>query len=141
MKKMPLFGRIGVTFLIHRRYLQKRLLPYKITIQQKHVLDELKKNKFLYPADIADTLFCDRPTATVIINNLQKKGLLNKERDPELKKRVRITITESGKEKINRINKEEKISRLDPLSCLSEKEKKHLEKLMIKVHENVKQMK
>ncbi|MFN2285956.1 MAG: hypothetical protein ACK2UQ_16200, partial [Anaerolineae bacterium] len=60
-------ARMATSFLTWRRYLQNFLVPYKITLKQAYVLRQLTKREYLYPSDIASMLYCDRPTATVII--------------------------------------------------------------------------
>ena len=88
--KLSVIGRIGVISLMWKRYLQKQLLPHNITLKQTYLLKQLIRVDFLYPAKISELLFCDRPTASVIIGNLVKNGWVQKDHDTENKKRVCI---------------------------------------------------
>lgn len=96
-------SRIGVIYLNWTRRLQRLLLPHGITLKQLHVLQELLRRKVLFPAQIADMLYCDRPTASVIIRNLEKQGWIEKEKDLDNRRRFRILITETGRAKVNEV--------------------------------------
>ena len=138
VKQSPAVAKITKISLIWKRYFQERLLPYDITVKQTYVLKQLKRKEFLYPSQIADMLFCDRPTATVIIRNMERKGWVTRKKDPQNRKYVRLTITEAGKEKIAVIEQyltDEPLS--DPLSCLDNEEMKELERLLDKLHKHL----
>lgn len=134
--KLPLMSKLGVIFLTWRRSLQKDLLPHKITLKQQFVLKQLSKKDYLYPSQIADMLFCDRPTATVIIKNMEREKWIRREKDNENGKQIRIAITELGRNKIDLLEKSFELSEsneFDPLSCLSEDEKTQLDNVLTKV--------
>ncbi len=101
--KLSIIGRIGVISLLWKRYLQRQLLPQNITLKQIYLLKQLIRVDFLYPAKIAELLFCDRPTASVIIRNLLKNRWVQKDHDPENKKRIQISITLLGAKKVNQV--------------------------------------
>jgi DNA-binding MarR family transcriptional regulator len=96
-------SRIGVIYLTWSRRMQKELLPHRLNVKQLHVLQELTRREYLYPSQIAETLFSDRPTATVIIRNLRKYGWVDKERDPSNFRRFRVVITPSGRDKVREV--------------------------------------
>ena len=75
--------RLSVAFLTWRRHLQRHLVPFGITLKQVYVLRQLVRREFLYPSKIAEMLFCDRPTATVVIRNLGKQGWVVREKDEQ----------------------------------------------------------
>lgn len=134
--KLTTMDRIGVVFLTWKRFLQQGLNPYTITLKQFFVLRQLVKNEFLFPAQVARLLFCDRPTVTVIIRNMERQGWINREKDPENRKQIRISITSEGREKLNSIPenlyREDKIP-FDPFSCFSDKETEQFKMLMKKL--------
>ncbi len=101
--KLSIIGRIGIISLLWKRYLQKQLLPHNITLKQMFLLKQLIRVDYLYPAKIAELLFCDRPTVSVIIRNLVKNGWVQKDNDPENRKRIRISITLQGAKKVNQV--------------------------------------
>ena len=82
-----------------RRYLQAGLETQGLTLNQNKLLLMLRRRPFVYPSDAADLLNCDRPTASVIIRNLEKKEWVAREPDPESRRRVRIVLTEAGRAK------------------------------------------
>ncbi len=94
---MAQFARI---FLSWRRYLQRRLNPSGLTLKQLYVLRQLLRDDYLYPSDIAEMLFCDRPTASVVLDNLEKHGWIRREQEEENRKYTRVFITANGKEKL-----------------------------------------
>ncbi len=140
--KLSVIGRIGVISLMWKRYLQKQLLPHNITLKQTYLLKQLIRVDFLYPAKISELLFCDRPTASVIIGNLVKNGWVQKDHDPENKKRVRISITLLGAKKVNQVLEAgyQGDKSLDPKTILTEQEMKILEGALIKLQKTIEKM-
>ena len=144
MHKLSLMSRMGVIFLTWRRALQKDLVPHKITLKQQYVLNQLAKREFLYPSQIADMLFCDRPTATVIIKNIEREKWIRREKDIENAKQIRIYITEEGRQKLASLkgaSGPEDMTLYDPLVCLTDKERDQLDTLLAKVLSNLKENK
>jgi DNA-binding MarR family transcriptional regulator len=140
-KRVPpsVMDRLGVAFLTWRRYLQRKLVPHNITLKQAFVLRQLVRKDFLYPSQIARLLFCDRPTATVVVRNMERQGWVARRKDTENQKYVRVNITERGKEKLAEIQHHLEItgSSFDPLACFSEEEMGELEKLLTKLNKHL----
>ena len=133
LSKPPIMQRLGIAFLTWRRYLQKRLAPYDVTLKQMFVLDQLAKKDFLLPSQIARMLFCDRPTATVIVRNLEKRGWVERQRDAGDRRRKRVLLTAQGKKKLTEIQGsfwQAVESSLDPLACFSQEEREELDRLL-----------
>ncbi len=138
-KKLPMMSRMGVIHLTYRRYLEKITKSHLLTLNQYFILRQLKRREYLNPSEIAEMLFCDRPTATVVIDNLKKYGYIIKERDAEDGKRIQVRITEKGRKQVEEAEEDvEQLATFDPLSCLTEEEKLTLEELLIKLHNHVK---
>ncbi len=114
--------KVGWLFLEWRRLRQKRITPYGLTIQQYSILRQLAKSDYLAPSDIAEWLHCDRPTASVIIKNLEKKEWIARCKDEQNAKRHRIFITEQGKVLLQRIVDELPESPEHPFDVLTEEE-------------------
>ena len=132
--RLPTMARLGIVFLTWRRHLQRQLLPFNITLKQQFVLRQLERQEVLNPAEIADMLFCDRPTASVIINNLEKSGWVKRQKDPDNRKFILIQLTPKGKEKLKQLEQLPS-DNLDPLNGLSSNEKCQLEELLIKLQD------
>ena len=128
---------IGTAFLTLKRYRQKEVYPYGITLKQFYVLRQLKKEGVLNPSEIAEMLFCDRPTATVVIKNMEKQGWVKRELDPEDSRRLKVTLEPDGqakmKELVRKLSDSKKES-FDPLSCFTSREKEQFTKLMAKLN-------
>ncbi len=138
-KKLPVMSRLGVIHLTYRRYLEKITKSHSLTLNQYFILRQLKKREYLNPSEIAEMLFCDRPTATVVIDNLKKYGFITKEKDAEDGKRIQVRITEKGRRQVEEAEADvEKQTAFEPLSCFNEEEKLILEQLLIKLYNHVK---
>ncbi len=96
-------SRIGVIALSWSRRLQRQLLPHGVTLKQLHVLQELLRREVLSPSQIAEELYADRPTATVIIRNLRKNGWVATEQDPDNRRRACVRITPRGRRKVQKV--------------------------------------
>ena len=135
-----LMSRLGIAFLTWRRFLQKRLSPYHITIKQQYVLRQLANTDTLFPSDIAIMLFCDRPTATVVIDNLAKQGWIVRERDNKNHKFIRIAITPAGRSKLEELAAIP-ADPFDPLACFTTEEIEQFGCLLAKLNKHLGQIK
>lgn len=137
---MHLMNKMGKLYLTWTRLLKQQLVPHDITLKQQFVLKQLRKSPYLYPSQIADMLYCDRPTASVIISNMSKKGWVKKIKDEENGKQFKVIITDEGKQKwlsLNGASGKEDMDRFDPLRCLTEEERQQLDELITKVLNNL----
>ena len=136
MQKLHLMAKMGIIYLNWTRKLQKELVPFDITLKQQFVLRQLTKTEFLLPSKIADMLYCDRPTASVVIKDMIKKDWIQRVDDPDNRKQYRIVITENGTEKFKSLkgaSGPEAMARYDPLKCLTDDERQALDVILTKV--------
>jgi len=144
-KESAIMQDIGMAFLTWKRYCQKKeALPYGITLKQLYVLKQLSREKSLYPSDIAEMLFCDRPTATVVIKNMEKHGWVKRDMDSRDSRRIMVTMKPAGHAKLKEIKEKQAISQgelFDPLDCFDSREKATLSKLLAKLNHHLKQIK
>ena len=64
-----------------RRYRQTHVTAFGVTVPQFNTLMQLDRRGELNPSQIADLLFIDRPTTTVILRNLERRGWVERDRD------------------------------------------------------------
>ena len=86
---------------------------------------QLDENEFLQPARVAQELFCDRPTASVILRNMEKRGWISRTKDPENRKHVRIRLLAAGRRKLARVRNLRELNRrfeFDPCGGLTKKD-------------------
>ncbi len=140
--KWPIMHAIGVAFLTLKHFRQRDVLPYEITLKQFYVLRQLKRKGVLNPSEIADMLYCDRPTATVVIKNMEKQGWVKRELDPDDSRRIRVTLKPAGQTKMKEIARkliDSKKESFDPLSCFTSREKEQFTKLLAKLNLHLKE--
>ena len=136
LNRSTVMERLSVAFLTWRRYLRKRIAPHGITLKQSFVLGQLVRRDYLLPSEVARMLFCDRPTATVIVKNLEKQGWVERQRDEQDGRRTRIAITPAGRTKHAELAAAWQAieSTFDPLACFDEGEVAELERLLAKLN-------
>ena len=143
--KTQVMGKLGIAFLTWRRYLQRHLVPLGITLKQYYVLRSLGQREFLQPSDIANMLFCDRPTTTVIVRNMEKQGWVNRQKDTQDRRQTRVEITDAGNAKLDEVKQSSlwkaAESGFDPLACFDEAEVDELNRLLAKMGEHLEQIK
>jgi DNA-binding MarR family transcriptional regulator len=127
-----ILGRLSVTFLTWRRFLARQILPFDMTLKQHYVLRQLEKKEFLYPSDIAEMLFADRPTATVIIDNLARRGLVRRDREDGNRKFVRVSITPAGRARMAELDTA-RWDAFDPLDSFTPEEAAEFDRLLRKL--------
>ncbi len=88
-----------------RQHFQKALLVNNtgITVDQWIILDRLNRNNGLSQREIAETTLKDAPTVTRIIDLLCKKGLVERVQDNGDRRRLRISLTAKGKQKVKEV--------------------------------------
>jgi DNA-binding MarR family transcriptional regulator len=140
--KVSILTTISEIFLSWRRYHQKGILPHGITLKQLYVLHQLQEKEFLYPSEIADILYCDRPTATVVINNLRKKGWVESNRDPQNKKHIQISLSPEGLKKVREVDNSDfkQYRKFNPLEGINRQERKVLRDLLSRINKNMNQI-
>jgi len=135
---MSIMQAVTVAALTWKRHRQKNMLPYGITLKQFHVLQQLEEQEALCPSEIADMIFCDRPTATVVIKNMEKQGWVKRNQDPADSRRIQITLEPDGQAKLEEIAQNQAGSQnesFDPLSCFTRAEREQLSGLLTKLNQ------
>ena len=143
MREPQAIQRLGIAFLTWRRYLASHLVPYGITLKQVFVLRRLERQEYLLPSRIASMLFCDRPTATVVVKNMEKRGWVRRERDTQDRRQMRVIITDAGRHKLAEIQEhvwEPIESSFDPLGCFDQSEAGALDALLGRLVEHLRQL-
>lgn len=129
---------IGTIFLDWRRYRQQALLPFGASLKHYHVLRQLERTEHLNPSEIARMLYCDRPTATVIITTMENRGWVARERDPEDGKRICVSITSQGRQKLAEIRASGYLEpQFDPLDVLDGEEIASLRRILAKLRRHL----
>jgi DNA-binding MarR family transcriptional regulator len=128
--------RISIIHLTWKRYVQKQLAQLGITPKQLFLLRRLRETEFLSPSQMARLVFCDRPTVTIIIRNLEKRGWVRACQDPDNRRQKRVAITPRGKAKLESIPGrcfQIGSTTLDPFEGLSGDELRALNELLRRV--------
>ena len=136
-KEQRIMRAIGTASLVWKRYAQRNINPYGVTVNQYEVLRQLKRRGTLFPSDIAEMLFCDRSTATVVIRNMEKKGWVKREIDSQDHRRFLVTLSSASLEKYEEVpwdTHEFKQTRFQPTGCFSKEEKTQLVSLLAKLN-------
>ena len=102
-KKPGILRALAESFLTWRRYRQGLLAPYGITLQQAFVLRRIQRDGTLHPSQIAELLYCDRPTASVVIRNMARQGWVDREPDPRNRKYANVGLTSEGQAKLDEL--------------------------------------
>ena len=115
-----------------KRYRQTHVTAFGVTVPQFNTLMQLDRRGELNPSQIADLLFSDRPTTSVILRNLERQGWVERSRDEQNRKYVVIRITDAGREKLRELGEaeERQAGGFDPLSCFTGEELAQLEAML-----------
>jgi DNA-binding MarR family transcriptional regulator len=117
-----------------RRYCQLRIKPLGLSLKQAFILGQLTQSD-LNPSQVADLLFSDRATVSVMLQTMTKRGWIQKKKDPSNRKFVRISITPQGRQKLEELQAYESLlpKREDPFKEFSRQEKAELHRLATKL--------
>jgi len=139
MEKLHPLAQISEIAQSIRRFLKTGLASKDLTFNQYNLLQLLVQNPVMLPSELADQLTINRPTVTVILRNLEKKGWIERRTDPEIRRNVQVRLTETGREKAETVRAwmiRAKGS-FDPLVGLSETELEMLESLLERIQISV----
>ena len=144
--KRPGVGQVGTfealsrIFLNVKRARQGSIRPHGVTLKQFHVLGELDRVGDLNPSRIADLIYADRPTAAVVIRNMERKGWIERRVDPEDARRFIVSLSAQGRSKLDTVRRSRVFADL-PLrkvfGCLSTQERAQLRELLNRVSANL----
>jgi len=81
-----------------RQVLLHHLAPHGLTTQQFQVLAVLEAKPGICHKNLAGAIGMDKPTATRLLQTLQKKAWVQIQADPEHGRRLQITLTPEGAE-------------------------------------------
>lgn len=120
-----------------KRRVARALAPHGITPKQIFLLRNLKESEKLTPSEVAVLIHGDRPSTTSMLDTLERSGWICRQRDPANGKRIIITMTDAGMEKVasvpERLWRSGKVPS-DPESCLERGEREELTRLLQKMH-------
>lgn len=108
------------------------LKDYQLSIGQFGVLEALYHKGDLSVGEVQEKILSSSGTITVIINNLEKKGLLKRLADPSDKRKCLLSISEEGKKLIAEIFPQNKAMIIDSMQNLNQSEKQELLELLKK---------
>jgi DNA-binding MarR family transcriptional regulator len=91
---------ISRAHLLWKRRIARDLLPFGISPKQIYVLRELAESGGLTPSGVADLIFADRPTATSMLNTLERAGWISRRPDPRNRRQVIVEIASRGRAKL-----------------------------------------
>ena len=111
----------SVTTRVHRV-----LAAPKLTISQFGVLEALYHKGSLCQKDIAIKILKSTGNITLVIDNLEKTGLVRRERDCEDRRYVTIHLTEAGLKLITTVFTDVEASIVTEMASLSESEQEAL---------------
>lgn len=100
----------GIIWFIHKANLlikgafQKELINYDITTEQWSVLNELYRQDRCNQKELAQICFKDQAALTRILDILEKKELVKREKSPNDRREFLILITAKGQELIEKVS-------------------------------------
>jgi len=110
--------------------LKKTLEPLGVSPRQATVLFIIEGiDHPATPAEISRWLKRERPSVSVLLERMKRKGLIEKSKDFDRKNLVRVTLTEKGRETLDSLMGMKIAARV--FSTLSEKELQQLMSLLI----------
>jgi DNA-binding MarR family transcriptional regulator len=119
-----------------REHMMSSCKTYHFTLVQLHVLLMLKKEKHIKMTDVANSLKIALPTATSILDKLVSADLVSRKADENDRRNVILSLTEKGKDMLEKGMKARKEMMKKMLSNLSEDEKSTILNAMTKLINN-----
>jgi MarR family 2-MHQ and catechol resistance regulon transcriptional repressor len=113
--------------------LHRRGTMGSLTVSQFGVLESLHHLGPMCQSEIGAKLLKSSGNITLVIDNLEKRGLVRRERDPDDRRMVIVSLTERGREMIERIFPGHVAAILEEMSILTAAEQETLGRLCRKL--------
>ena len=94
---------------------------YGITSSQFHTIRRISQRDASVSA-LADCMYVSRPNISRVVDELVQNGLVNRKRDPDDRRNVQLSLTDTGKKLIKDLNKKHVMILADQFSILSDEE-------------------
>jgi len=124
---------LGRTDLLKNRILDKHLEPFSVTAQQFKVLVIMAQYGADTPAELCRSLSLDSGSMTRMLDRLEQKNLLARERSDADRRQVRLVLTEAGKALSNQLPHIGAQAMNEMVGVLEDGELATLEKLLTKI--------
>ena len=111
----------------------RHLAQHRLTVSQFGVLEALYHLGTLSQVDLARKLLKSSGNITTVLQNLERDGLISRERDPNDQRYVRVSITPAGRDLIEKILPQHVAGIVADLQVLSEAEQLQLAELCRKL--------
>ena len=113
---------------------QKELKQYGISIRQAGILYAIFNDleDYAKPAEIARVSNREPNSISTIIDRMERKGLIKKNKDPHKKNVIRVSLTDKGKKAHLMATNRRSIHRI--FACLSEEELAQMQSCLNKLH-------
>lgn len=118
----------SVSTRIHRR-----LAETDLTVSQFGVLEALFHLGCLYQRELAEKLLKSGGNMTLVIDNLEKRSLVKREREPDDRRCIKVCLTEKGHQLISQIFPSHVAAVVDEMSILTPDEQAELGRLCRKL--------
>ena len=105
---------------------------YGLTFPQFMVLEALLHKDGMTVGEIKDTILSSNGTIPVIINNLVKLEMVQRDKDPEDHRKSVVRLTEQGRKLIEQVNPENEKMYTERFDVWTAEEKKELVRLLSK---------
>jgi DNA-binding MarR family transcriptional regulator len=126
--------------LAWKRYLERGLKEHGVSMKQAYLLYRVANEPITTPSLVARWLFCDRPTATVAVKTMIKRGWLRLMANPADGRSKTIVLTPSGKSKLKSLPanaSRDQPQSIDPLQHLTQPERSQLRDLLSRVRKEL----
>lgn len=143
MKNIQLNASLGHLFHIinlkMRKKLEKKVRAYDLTSSHQFgVLLLLSKNDLLTQKQIADYTLGDEPTTTRMISRLIKKGLVQKQKNPQDNREQLVSLTKEGKELLAKVTPHAMEINQSINELITQEEHETLLRILNKINEGMK---
>lgn len=113
-----------------RTYFDSLVAPLGIHGRHFSVLAVLGEGLPLSQVEMGERLSIDRNTIVLLLDDLEGHGMVLRTRDPQDRRVHRVTLTEAGREVLEKSTKMAQRTNEEVLTQLTPKERQHLHKLL-----------
>lgn len=120
-----------------RTHYARHLLKTGLYAGQERIIEALASVETMTPGALAKTLGVRPPTITKTISRLEEQGFVVRTASTADGRQVAVRLTDSGRQVLGTMNKAVAKAEKQALKGLKKKERKQLEKILVKIEANL----
>ena len=120
-----------------RQCYDQRFADLGLNLSEASLLAFVEESGPLTQTRLAQRLGLGRAATGSVIDSLERRGLVERQPDPDDRRVWLVTVTRSGKDLVEQVNASDQVLRSELRACISRTDRQQLAALLVRLQENL----